>query len=609
MLPATLPQARVEAQTMPDVAGAQNQQLAQGMTRLGEATTRIAQDMAAVRVNDALNKATRLQQQLTFDKDVGFANLKGENAMRRPDGKSLTEEYGGKLDEGFQTIEQDLPESSRGMFREAAGKMRVRFEGDLMRHASGEWQEYRKGVLTGGLDVARDEAVISWGDAPVRDAAINRIRASVYELGTTQGWSAQQIAAATSLELGKTHGAVLDSMLDAPGGAKLARDYLAANGEQMDAASRRRAEKAVKITGDIEKRQEVIDALHAQGTDAKAGLEYIQKNYEGAERDQIEQAWLVDTQRKEQAARIKTTELTKPLQMALGDAEVNRRTFSLAEQRKLLAPLRNDPDGVERYDEWAGKIAAHNRQIITQQRADAAHYRSLAENSAIPAANALKLQVDMIKNPDRYAGSEFGDAVPALVEEKKISPSDGKRLLDDWEKIRKGADKPGGAWLELANDELEAAARKAGALPFGRSVSQLRDEAEVQKYLDFRSGVMSRITAFEAVGLGGKRKATQQEIQQQIDGYLMDKVFVPGGWTLTGYDKSKMKDAKPLRDLSPEDQARAVVQVQGRAVKLADIPADFRAEASRALMQRRKPVTQQAIAELWVWEQSQKGAK
>lgn len=606
VMPSTLPQVQVQAQQMPDVAGAQTQQLAQGLQQAGAATARIAADMAQVRVNDALNKAARLRQQLTFDPAVGFANIKGENAMRRPDDKSLVQEYGDKYGEGLAKIEADLPEMARGMFREAADRLRVQFDGDVLRHAGGEWQEYRKGVLAGTLDTAHDEAATAWGDAGRRDAALARIRAAVWELGNTQGWSAAQIDAATALEMGKAHGAVLDAMLDAPGGVKLARDYFATNGEQMDAASRRRAEKALKIADDIERRQGIIDKLHVDGADAKAGLDFIQQNYQGAERDQLEQAWLVDNQRKDQAARMKTAKITKPIQLALGDAEVSRRTFSQSETRALLAPLRNDPDGVEVYDEWAGKIAAHNRQIITQARADADRVRSLASDSKNVAANALKIRLDMVKNPDRYRGDTFGDQIPDLVRQGAISPADGKQLLNEWEKLRSGQDEESRTWLKLADDELEAAAWKSGILTRGVTFNKA-NERQQAAYMQFRADVMARISAFERVGLGGKRRATPQEVQQQIDGYLMDKVFVPGGWTWTGYDKTKIGDARPVRELAPDQAARAVVMVGGQQVKLADIPADFRAEATRALTQRRRPVTQQAIAELWVWEQSQKG--
>jgi len=608
VLPSALPQVRVESQTMPDVAGAQTQQLAQGLSRAGDATARIAQDVAQVRTNDALNKATRLQQTLTFDKDVGFVNLKGENALKRPEDKSLPQEYGDKFGEGLKAIEADLPEGAKGMFREAAGRLRTRFDGDLMRHQSGEWQEYRKGVLTGTLDVARDEAVTSWGDSSVRDGALARIKAGVYELGTTQGWSAAQIEAATSLELGKVHGAVLDSMLDAPGGAKMARDYFGANADQMDAGSRRRAEKAIKITGDIERRQSAVDALHAQGMDAKAGLEYIQKNYEGADRDHIEQAWLVDNQRKEQAAQAKVRTITKPIQAALGDAELSRKMFSNQEAARLLAPLRNDPDGVDRYDEYAAKIAAHNRQVLTQSRADAAHMRELASNSPSSAATALKLRVDMVKNPGRYAGDEFGNAIPEMVERKQISAAQGGQLLNEWEQLRKRSDEGSRTWLKLADDELEAAAWKSGVLPRGVQFSKA-GEKQQEAYVKFRDDVMARVTSYEAVALGGKRKATQQEIQQQIDAHLMDKVFVPT-WKFTAFGVDSDGGTKgPLSPggMTPEQAAKAFVEVEGRRVKLADIPADFRAEASRALTQRRRPVTQQAIAELWAWEQSQKG--
>ena len=97
---------------------------------------------------------------------------------------------------------------------------------------------------------------------------------------------------------------------------------------------------------------------------------------------------------------------------------------------------------------------------------------------------------------------------------------------------------------------------------------------------------------FEATDLQGKRKANSAELQQIVDGTLMDKVFVSRtGW----FDREVIAGVA-----APEDLTRAYVNVGGQEVRVAQIPANQRAVIASKLQSRGLPVTEQRIAELWV---------
>ncbi len=137
-------------------------------------------------------------------------------------------------------------------------------------------------------------------------------------------------------------------------------------------------------------------------------------------------------------------------------------------------------------------------------------------------------------------------------------------------------------------NRVKKAAIDAGLLP----ATGKANDNEVKAFAQFERLVDDRVRQFEATDLQGKRKANSAELQQIIDGTLMDKVFVSRtGWI----------DREVIAGLAaPEDLTRAYVNVGGQEVRVAQIPANQRAVITSKLQGRGLPVTEQRIAELWV---------
>ena len=137
-------------------------------------------------------------------------------------------------------------------------------------------------------------------------------------------------------------------------------------------------------------------------------------------------------------------------------------------------------------------------------------------------------------------------------------------------------------------NRVKKAAIDAGLLP----ATGKANDNDVKAFAQFERLVDDRVRQFEATDLQGKRKANSAELQQIIDGTLMDKVFVSRtGWI----------DREVIAGLAaPEDLTRAYVNVGGQEVRVAQIPANQRAVIASKLQSRGLPVTEQRIAELWV---------
>lgn len=145
------------------------------------------------------------------------------------------------------------------------------------------------------------------------------------------------------------------------------------------------------------------------------------------------------------------------------------------------------------------------------------------------------------------------------------------------------------AHLEILSttDRIKRAAQGAGILPeVGKAVSQ--DHAN--RFGQFEATVDQRVRDFESRS-PGNRKASSEELQSIIDSTLLDKVFV---------DEWGTDPQRPLVALKDEEMNNAYVTVGKEDIKLASIPVAQRATIISKLQGRNLPVTENAIARLWV---------
>ncbi len=194
--PNSLPQTRLTMQDMPDVAGQQAQQMGQSLQRAGSELGKIALDMQQqanqVREDDAFNQLSEAAQRLKFDKDAGFTNAKGINALQRDSGKPLADEYVGNLREQASKIADGLGnDAQRQGFMRRAGHLMVQFHGDAMAHEANEFKSYALSVREGTISNRMNEIGLNYNNPQAIDEAITSIQASVYEQGRLLGKSAE----------------------------------------------------------------------------------------------------------------------------------------------------------------------------------------------------------------------------------------------------------------------------------------------------------------------------------------------------------------------------------------------------------------------------------
>lgn len=237
--PNTLPQTRMTLPEMPDVAGQQAQQMGRAMMAGGQQIGQVALDMQQqanqLRVDDALNKAKEAALRLTYDKDVGFTNLRGINALERPGGKPLADEYADTLKRSIDDIAGTLGnDAQRQAFSLRSNDILTAMRGSAIQHEAQEFKTYSLSVSEGIQSTALREIGLNWRNTDAVNSAVERIRAETYRQAQLLGKSAEWQDAQARKMTSNAHKVALLSALEQNDPA-YADAYLKKYSGQMDA--------------------------------------------------------------------------------------------------------------------------------------------------------------------------------------------------------------------------------------------------------------------------------------------------------------------------------------------------------------------------------------
>ena len=656
--PNTVPQTAFDAPTVQPTAAQQAINTGQALSAAGQSAGRIALDLQQqaneLRVTDALNQAKESAMRLTFDKDNGYTNLKGINALQRPDGKSLEQEYSEQLQKQLSALSQGLGnETQRAMFKANADAISNNFRSGLVKHEADQFQEYSLSVSEGVQSTALREIGLNWNNPEVIDKAVQRIKAETYRQGQLLGKSAEWQDARTRELTSKAHLTAMSAALD-KGDPLFADSYLKKYGEQMQADDLLRARGLVNKEMDLQVGTSIGQQVMSGFSRAIAPTEYDRlQNIVNAKVAPTEGQPALDAQIKKFGG-----DVTKALAAyKLGDKEVsalekqhganwlanapkNVQEFVTATASEfgagggrgtkptlaeMKAELRNRPElannplrlkHAEDYIETQYAAITAAKKQREEEALDTA-YKALYANggnmAALPAGLRAQIPGEKLDSVLNFAKSvakgekmvNNGQAWAQVLslpksELAKMSPSsfyaqfrnqlDDAHLEKGYALIAEANNQANDKHLEIltTDNRMKQAAIQAGILP---NDGKPNSDQAVQ-FAQFQTTVDQKVRQFERIDLQGKRKATSEELQRIIDTTLMDKAFVQRDlW----FDKQK-----PVSLMTPEDQARAYVTVNGEDVPVTSIPMSQRAVITSKLQARGLPVTEQAIAELWV---------
>lgn len=656
--PSTAPQTMVAAQQVQPTAAQTAAQTGQVLSQVGQSAGRIALDLQQqaneLRVTDALNQAKEAALQLTFGQDNGYTNLRGINALQRPNGKSLEQEYSDNLQKQISQLSQGLGnDAQRAMFQQNAAGILSGFKTDLMRHEAKEFETYSMSVSEGVQSTALREIGLNWNNPQVIDKAVNRIKAETYRQAGLLGKSAEWQDARTRELTSKAHLTALSAALD-NNDPLFADKYLKKYGEQMQADDLLRARGLVSKEMDLQVGTSVGQRVMGQFVRNIAPTEFDRlQNIVNTKGPAAEGQPALDEQIKKFGG-----DVTKALAAyKLGDKEVSAlekqhgadwlanapkavQDFvstttnefgtgggtppkpTLAEMKAALMSqpeLANNPLRLKHAQDFVETQYAAITAAKAQRETEAldAAYKALYANggnmAALPAGLRAQIPGEKLDSVLNFAKSvakgekmvNNGQAWAQILSLPKpviakMTPTEFyaryRNVLDDahlekgYALIAEANNAASDKHLEIlsTDNRMKQAAIQAGILPADGKA----DEDQAKQFAQFQQSIDTRVRQFERSDLQGKRKANSEELQRIIDSTLMDKAFVPRMlWS---------DSTRPVALMSTEDQARAYVTVDGEDITLSSIPVSQRALITSKLQARGLPITEQAIADLWV---------
>lgn len=167
------------------------------------------------RVDAALNNVRAAQQQLTYDPQQGYLNVKGQAAIQPDqDGNGLADTYGQKLQSTIDEASSGLanPAQQRVFAQQAAG-LQTQFQGQLQNHVLGEYKQFGLQTQQGTVDLAQQSAEKAWSNPEVIDQSIQSAKSAVWMAGQIQGEPANLTEAKMLQTSSGIHAAVINAAL------------------------------------------------------------------------------------------------------------------------------------------------------------------------------------------------------------------------------------------------------------------------------------------------------------------------------------------------------------------------------------------------------------
>lgn len=258
------PAIRFDAPHAQNYAPRQAAQMGQAVEDASGAAARIAADTQAqaneLRVIDALNRVKEAQLYLTYDKEAGYSNLKGINALERPDGKPLNAEYGGLLEKRIGEVGAALGnDAQKAAFERQASGVLTGFVGQLKAHESQELKTYALSTSEGVQATARRDIALNWNNPEAVDKAVARIGAETYRQAQLLGKSAEWQEAAVRKMTSDGHKLAMLNALENNNPA-YADSYLKKYSAQME------ADDILAVRGHITKEMDAREGVSAART-------------------------------------------------------------------------------------------------------------------------------------------------------------------------------------------------------------------------------------------------------------------------------------------------------------------------------------------------------
>lgn len=214
---ANAPSANFAAPNLPDVGvevtRAGNQAFSAGQ-EVVNAQMKMLAEMNELATDNALAQVKAFEQDLRVNPNNGYENLRGENALNRPNGQSLVDEYDGYLMEHANAIKDTLKNDvQKALFTQRLDGIRQTLRNKTGEHLLTEGRKWKDTSLNTQIELAANSFSLSTTDEE-RDAAIDRAISAARGLQDLYGWDSETMQKKVMDASDKAISQVIDDKID-----------------------------------------------------------------------------------------------------------------------------------------------------------------------------------------------------------------------------------------------------------------------------------------------------------------------------------------------------------------------------------------------------------
>lgn len=478
-MPTAQPQVRFDAPEMLDTAGRQAQDMGRSLLSAGGQVGQIALDMQReqnqVRIDDATNQAIKLDTDLRVD----MLKLEGRNALERPDGLSLADEYSKKLKQGLEGIAAGLGNEAQ---KQAFSHVGSQITGKLYALASGhmvkQQETYQKEIWQTGIETATERATLLYADTEERLRSQEAIKAITAEMARKYGWDKDVAERAYTEAVSPMHAGIIKTLI-ADDKADVAKAYYGENSASMTLQARAQVQGHIAEAGSTKIAETTADEVWSRIGPADANSPVRLFDMEKELRAEL--AGSPDAMKKGVSALRERASAFNAQQAEIRAGGINS-VWGMIDAGAGMRKVRNSRAWLE--------LPAKERRDIMKTLESEAHAREsrayIAENRAL-LRDQRREKTALLQNGDQY----LTDTDPKVLSRMTRAQVEARRslygmdatqqLLNKWDTLQKP-----GKLSEAKMDKLDfdMVADSLGLSPYARGLSE--DKKRALGTLQFR---------------------------------------------------------------------------------------------------------------------------
>lgn len=518
---------------------------AEGVTRAAQAAGNEAMQIAAttrrqtndVAVLDADKKLNDAETTAVYDPKAGLLAKRGKDVLGAyPVAMTAFKSAADKIASGLSNEEQRIS------FSHLVNARQYTIERVGQRHVAEQLKSFDDETTSTSVKNAQDMALKNFNDPLVVNAQIDKQRAILTDYAGRQGLPADWVEEKTTDAVSKTHTGVISQMLAAQQDVA-AEAYYKKNKDDVSGPDQISAERALQEGTLRGESQRQADAIVGDADDQPEALEAARDIKDPKLRDMTTE-------------RINQHYSQNKAALRNAQDDVYQKSALLVDQNPT-APVRDlvDPSA------WTS-MTAEQREALQRR----------SENPP----NNDKRWLDFIDlSPTQLAAMKRPDF--ETVYWANFDAAHRSRAESMWEAGQQGKHQSAALASTLTfNQRVDETLRTSGVIPADLKRSDFsKDQATT--YAQFDQQAAHQIEQFELTQLGGKRKATGDEMQKVLDDMVIKKVFVNKPWYQSDV-------SKPAATLTADESGRAYVPI-------ANVPAADKNAIQNLILSKQKRVT------------------